>query len=78
MMKYSRPGRKGKCLFYIVDQENGKYSLCLAFSFLEEEYKEFGQDVFDRYALEIGELIMDDMGLFLHGSVIWSKVFFVH
>ena len=38
--------------FYIVDHENGKCSLCLAFSFLEGDYKDFGQDAFDRYAGE--------------------------
>lgn len=62
--------------FYIVDHGNGKYSLCLAFTFLEGEYKEFGQDAFNRYALETGEPVMDDMGLFAHGSGYeWQTVF---
>lgn len=62
--------------FYIVDHENGKYSLCLAFSFLEGEYKDFGQDAFNRYALEIGDPVMDDRGLFTHGSGYeWQTVF---
>ncbi len=62
--------------FYIVDHENGKYSLCLAFSFLEGEYEHFGQDAFDRYALEIGDPVMDDLGLFTHGNGYeWQTVF---
>ena len=62
--------------FYIVDHENGKYSLCLAFSFLEGDYKDFGQDAFDRYALEIGEPVVDDLGLFTHGhGYEWQTVF---
>lgn len=62
--------------FYLVDHENGKYSLCLAFSFLEGEYEDFGQDAFNRYALEIGEPAMNDIGLFTHGSGYeWQTVF---
>lgn len=62
--------------FYIVDHENGRYSLCLAFSFLEGEYKRFGQDAFNRYALENNEPAIDKMGLFTHGSGYeWQDVF---
>ena len=28
--------------FYIVAHDNGDYSLCLAFSFLEDEYADYG------------------------------------
>lgn len=62
--------------FYIVDHENGKYSLCLAFYFLDGKYKDFGQDAFKRYALEIGEPVMNDLGLFTHGNGYeWQTVF---
>lgn len=62
--------------FYIVDHKNGEYSLCLAFSFLEGEHKNFGQEAFNRYALEIGEPVMEDRGLFTHGSGYeWQTVF---
>jgi hypothetical protein len=62
--------------FYIVDHENGKFSLCLAFSFLTGEYENFGQDAFNRYALETGGPVMDDMGMFTHGSGYeWQTVF---
>lgn len=62
--------------FYIVDHENGRYSLCLAFSFLEGEYKGFGQDAFNRYALGNNEPVTDKTGLFTHGSGYeWQEVF---
>lgn len=62
--------------FYIVDHENGKCSLCLPFTFLTGEYKNFGQDAFNRYALETGDPVMDDLGLFTHGSGYeWQTVF---
>lgn len=62
--------------FYIVDHENGKYSLCLVFSFLKGEYEDFGQEAFNLYAIEIGEPIMDNRGLFLHGNGYeWQTVF---
>lgn len=62
--------------FYIVDHGNGRYSLCLAFSFLEGEYKGFGQDAFNRYAQESGEPAMDSRGMFTHGSGYeWQTVF---
>ena len=51
--------------FYIVDHDSGEYSLCLAFSFLDGEYKEFGQDAFNRYALEINEPVVDGRGMFI-------------
>ena len=62
--------------FYIVDHDSGEYSLCLAFSFLDGEYKEFGQDAFNRYALEINEPVVDGRGMFTHGSGYeWQAVF---
>lgn len=62
--------------FYIVDHENSRYSLCLAFSFLEGEYKGFGQDAFNRYALGNNEPVTDKTGLFTHGSGYeWQEVF---
>lgn len=62
--------------FYIVDHGNGRYSLCLAFSSLEGEYKGFGQDAFNRYAQESGEPVMDSRGMFTHGSGYeWQTVF---
>lgn len=62
--------------FYIVDHKDGQYSLCLAFSFLKGESESFGQDAFNRYALEIGDPVMDDSGVFTHGNGYeWQTVF---
>ena len=36
--------------FYMVDHDNGVYSLCLPLSFLGAEYKDFGQEAFNQYA----------------------------
>ena len=54
--------------FYIVDHENGEYSLCLALSFLEGEYENFGQEAFNRYAMEIGDPVSENGRWFTHGS----------
>lgn len=45
--------------FYMVDHENGVYSLCLPLSFLGAEYKDFGQEAFNQYAIRAGEPVMD-------------------
>ncbi len=61
--------------FYLVDHENGQYSLCLPFSFLPDEYGNFGQDAFNRYAEEIGDPVMKN-GMYTHGSGYeWESVF---
>lgn len=54
--------------FYIVDHENGEYSLCLAFSFLGGELEDYGQAAFNAYAREIGEPIQDEHGFYTHGN----------
>lgn len=41
--------------FYIVDHEDGEYSLCLPLDLLSDEYYPYCQDAFDAYAAEIGE-----------------------
>lgn len=51
--------------FYLVDHDNGTFSLCLAFAFIDGD---FGQDAFNAYAQEIGEPIKDDLGFYSHGS----------
>lgn len=59
--------------FYIVDHDDGTFSLCLAFTFLDNE---FGQEAFNAYAQEIGEPIKDDLGFYSHGSGYeWEAVF---
>ncbi|MBD5555294.1 MAG: hypothetical protein HDQ95_08150 [Roseburia sp.] len=47
--------------FYIVDHENGEYSLYLALSFLEGEYEDFGQEAFNRYAILLSVLVLMGM-----------------
>ena len=45
-----------KCApFYLVDHENGTFSLCYPFSFVDEKYRFYGQEAFDKYAERIGE-----------------------
>ncbi len=62
--------------FYIVDHDSGRYSLCLALSFLPKEYKLFGQEAFNQYAAEIGEPAAIDGRGFTHGSGYeWEHVF---
>ena len=56
------------CPFYIVDHDNGKFSLCLAFSFLKGQYEDYGQEAFNAYAEEMGEPIVDQYGMYTHGN----------
>lgn len=51
--------------FYIVDHEDGQYSLCLCFMYAEGDYC---QEAFDRYAREIGDEPRDERGFYTHGS----------
>ena len=51
--------------FYIVDHDNGTFSLCLAFSFLDEDY---GQEAFNAYSREIGAPVKDNLGFYSHGN----------
>ncbi|MDE6951637.1 MAG: immunity 51 family protein [Lachnospiraceae bacterium] len=66
--------------FYIVDHENGEYSLCLALSFMPKEYVDFGQEAFNRYAMEAGEPVLVDGRWFRHGNghewqIVFEKAF---
>lgn len=61
--------------FYLVDHDDGTFSLCLAFSFLRGKYADFGQDAFNQYARQIGEPIEVD-GAYTHGNGYeWETVF---
>ena len=61
--------------FYLVDHDSGEFSLCLALSFVPQEYRDFGQAAFDRYAERNGEPVMEN-GLYTHGSGYeWEDVF---
>lgn len=53
--------------FYLVDHDSGEFSLCLALSFVPQEYRDFGQEAFNRYAERNGEPVMEN-GLYTHGS----------
>ena len=38
-----------KCApFYLVDHDNGTFSLCYPFSFVDEKYRFYGQEAFDK------------------------------
>ena len=54
--------------FYIVDHDDGAFSLCLPLAFLSGEYDRSCQDAFDAYAAEIGEGAYSENGLKTHGS----------
>ena len=54
--------------FYIVDHDNGNFSLCLAFSFLKGDLADYGQAAFDAYAREIGQPERDKQGFCTYGS----------
>lgn len=61
--------------FYLVDHDGKSFSLCLALSFLPDEYEDFGQVAFNRYAEEIGDPIME-RGLYTYGNGYeWEEVF---
>ena len=61
--------------FYMVDHGDGEYSLCLPLSSLKGEYKDFGQEAFNQYAIRIGEPITDGR-FYTHGSGHeWKDVF---
>ena len=51
--------------FYLVDHDNGSFSLCLAFSFLDNDY---GQEAFNAYSREMGEPEKDNLGFYSHGN----------
>lgn len=59
---------KDNAPFYIVDHEDGEYSLCLPLDMLSDEYYPYCQDAFDAYAAEIGEPAYSQNGLKTHGS----------
>lgn len=61
--------------FYMVDHEDGVYSLCLPLSFLSEEYRDFGQEAFNQYAIRAGEPVTDGR-FYTHGDGHeWKYVF---
>ena len=51
--------------FYLVDHDNGTFSLCLTFAFNDDD---FGQEAFNAYSREIGAPIKDNLGFYSHGS----------
>lgn len=53
--------------FYIVAHDDGIFSLCLTFTFLDGEYADYGQEAFNRYAQAIGDPVMEGR-LYTHGS----------
>lgn len=65
--------------FYMVDHENGTYSLCLPLSSLKGEYIDFCQEAFNCYALQAGDPVTDGR-FYTHGSghewkIVFEKAF---
>ena len=61
--------------FYLVDHEDGIYSLCLPLSSLKGKYIDFCQEAFNCYALKAGEPITDGR-FYTHGNGHeWKTVF---
>lgn len=54
--------------FYIVNHDDGQYSLCLPLDLLGDKYSPYCQEAFDAYAVEIGEPASSPNGLKTHGS----------
>ena len=60
--------RKSIRAFYIVELDNGAFSLCLPLDMLGDEHYPYCQEAFDAYAAEIGEPASSKNGLKTHGS----------
>ena len=61
--------------FYLVDHDDGTFSLCLPLDLLTEPYRDFGQEAFNQYAEQIGEPA-EENGLYTHGNGYeWESVF---
>jgi len=61
--------------FYLVDHEDGIYSLCLPLSSLKGKYIDFCQEAFNCYALQAGDPVTDGR-FYTHGSGHeWKTVF---
>ena len=65
--------------FYICDHQNGEYSLCLPLDFLFGDYKDYCQEAFNRYAVEIGEPAVKNNS-YTHGDghewgIVFTKAF---
>ncbi len=59
--------------FYLVDHNNGRFSLCARMNYMGEE---FGWASFDAYAVEIGEDPRDEQGYVTYGSGYdWAAAF---
>ncbi len=54
--------------FYIVDHNDGVFSLCLPISFLEGEYADYCQESFNSYSVANGEPIKTASGMYTHGN----------
>lgn len=60
---------KANSPLYIVDQDDGRFSLCL-------QLKEYGQEAFNAYAEEIGDPVTEDGQFYTHGNGYeWETVF---
>ncbi len=62
--------------FYIVDHDDGTYSLCLPFTFCDDAITENCQKTFDAYAESIGVPAVNKYGIHAYGSGYdWEEVF---
>ncbi len=61
--------------FYIVDHDNGTFSLCLPLDFLNGEYCDYCQDAFDTFAEANGEPHIDDHHTIYGNGYDWQAAF---
>ncbi len=61
--------------FYIVDHDNGTFSLCLPLDFLDGEYRDYCQDAFDIFAEKMGEPHIDDHHTTYGSGYDWQAAF---
>ncbi len=68
--------REQSAPFYIVDHDDGTFSLCLPFSFCDDAITENCQKAFDAYAESIGIPAIDSRGFHTYGNGYeWEEVF---
>ncbi len=61
--------------FYIVDHDDGRFSLCLPLDFLANEYGDYCQDAFDTFAESNGEPHIDDHHSSYGSGYDWQAAF---
>ena len=54
--------------FYLVDHNDGTFSLCLPVDFLDGKYADYCQESFNAYATANGDPVTTENGMYTHGN----------